>query len=91
MLPTSEDEVGVHILQEKWEKAKDMIDKTWRELKMGEPMDLQTLLVRGGFLLYVTRTYPAMVPYIQGFLLTIDYWRQGRDSKGWKMKLVRQL
>jgi hypothetical protein len=39
---------------------------------------------RRGFLLYVTCTYPTMVPYMKGFHLTIDGWRKGRDLEGWK-------
>ncbi len=43
------------------------------------------LLVDRGFLVYVTRLYPAMVPYLKGFHLTIETWRGGRDAKGWKL------
>ena len=39
-----------------------------------------------GFLVYVTRTYPAMVPYLKGFHLTIDMWRGGRNIEGWKVR-----
>ena len=37
-----------------------------------------------GFLIYVTRTYPSMVPYLKGIHLTLVGWRQGRDDEGWK-------
>ncbi len=43
------------------------------------------LLVDRGFFVYVTRTYPAMVPYLKGFHLTIEMWRGGRDAEGWKL------
>jgi hypothetical protein len=43
------------------------------------------LLSERGFLVYVTRTYPAMVPYLKGFHLTIEMWRGGRDAEGWKI------
>ena len=39
-----------------------------------------------GFLVYVTRTYPPMVPYLKGFHLAIEMWRGGRDAEGWKLK-----
>jgi hypothetical protein len=38
------------------------------------------------FLVYVTRTYPSMVPYLKGLHLTLDSWRMGRDAKGWKSR-----
>ncbi len=34
----------------------------------------------------VTQTYPAMVPYLKGFHLTIEMWRGGGDPEGWKLK-----
>ena len=44
------------------------------------------LLSDCGFLVYVTRTYPEMVPYLKGFHLTIEMWRGGRDEEGYKLK-----
>ncbi len=44
------------------------------------------LLNNQGFLVYVTRTYPAMVPYLKGFHLTIEMWHGGRNAEGWKLK-----
>ena len=43
------------------------------------------LLSDHGFLVYVTRTYPAMVPYLKGFHLTIEIWQGGRNIEGWKL------
>jgi hypothetical protein len=37
-----------------------------------------------GFLIYVTRTYPSMVPYLKGIHQTLDSWRPHRDKEGWK-------
>ena len=36
-----------------------------------------------GYLVYVTRSYPATVPYLKGIHLTLDGWREGRDDEGW--------
>ena len=44
------------------------------------------LLADPGFLVYVTRTYAAMIPYLKGFHLTVEMWRGGRDAEGWKWK-----
>ena len=38
-----------------------------------------------GFLIYVSRTYTAMVPYLKGLHLTLDFWRGRRDEEGWKI------
>jgi hypothetical protein len=36
-----------------------------------------------GFLVYVSRTYRAMVPYLKGIHLTLDSWQPNRDEDGW--------
>jgi hypothetical protein len=38
-----------------------------------------------GFLVYVARTYPTMVPYLKGIHLTLDHWREGRGKDGWPL------
>jgi len=45
----------------------------------------KTLEKQRGFLVYVARTYPSLVPYLKGIHLTLDSWRGGRDSEGWKV------
>jgi hypothetical protein len=83
----STDGEGVYVSasQEKWDKAKGMIDATMAESKDADGwLDRKLLERRRGFLLYVTRTYPSMVPYLKGFHLTLDGWRGGRSDDGWK-------
>jgi len=54
-----------------------------RESQNGELLH-KSLENKRGFLIYVTRTYPSMVPYLKGIHLTLDGWRPGRDVEGWK-------
>ena len=50
-------------LEEKWAKLRAILDKWWRRLSAGETeLSHKELLSDRGFLVYVTRTYPAMVP-----------------------------
>jgi hypothetical protein len=84
----STDGIGVYVTvsQEKWDKSKGMIQAMIDEMKEREGwLDHKMLERRRGFLLYVTRTYPAMVPYLKGIHLTLDGWRKGRDAEGWKV------
>jgi hypothetical protein len=77
--------VYVTVSQEKWDKAKAMIASMLKELEDNDGLLKHKELERKrGFLLYVTRTYPAMVPYLKGIHLTLDGWRKGRDFEGWK-------
>ena len=84
--------LGVCVLtsKEKWTKLKNILKKWAKVLDESRAPKLshKELLADRGFLVYVTRTYPAMVPYLKGFHLTIEMWRGGRDEEGWKLKEV---
>ena len=86
-------DLGVCVLTsvEKWLKLKVILAKWWDRLRDGRSekriqLDHKELLSDWGFLVYVTRTYPAMVPYLKGFHLAIEMWRGGRDLEGWKLR-----
>jgi hypothetical protein len=36
-------------------------------------------------MVYVTQAYQGMKPYLKGFHLSLETWRGGRDSEGWKL------
>ena len=83
------EDLGVCVLtsEEKWNKMKEILDKWWDKMEAGETTLLhKELLSDRGFLVYVTWTYPPMVPYLKGFRLTIKMWRGGRDAEGWKLR-----
>jgi len=78
-------ELGVCVLtsRDKWAKMKDILSKWDKALKATlTQLSHKELLADRGFLVYVTRTYPAMIPYLKGFHLTIEMWRGERDSDG---------
>ncbi len=83
-------ELGVCVLtsSEKWDKMKTILKKRLGRISgpSSERLSHKELLFDRGFLVNVTRTYPAMVSYLKGFHLTIKMWRGGRDSDGWKVK-----
>jgi hypothetical protein len=85
VVSTDDDGVYVSVSEEKWEKAKAILKKTQEEIsECAGWIERKGLESSRGFLLYVTRTYPTMVPYLKGFHLTLDGWRKGRDAEGWK-------
>ena len=71
-------------LVEKWNKMKGILDKGWDRVSGGAGVKLshKELMSDRGFLVYVTRTYPAMIPYLKGFHLTIEMWRGGHNPEG---------
>lgn len=95
VVQTTEDEVMVMVDEEKWAKTKRYIGEVLTELRDSKDgrLDFKELERKRGFLIYVTRTYPSMVPYLKGLHLTLDGWRKFRDDDGWKMtvKQVRNL
>ena len=38
-----------------------------------------------GFLVHLSRTFPAIFPYLRGIYNTLNSWRKGRDHDGWKL------
>jgi hypothetical protein len=67
-------DLGVCVLTsaEKWIKLRRILKKWWNlvnDSKEGEEVVLshKELLSDRGFLVYITRTYPTMVPYLKGF------------------------
>lgn len=64
--------VGVLTTLEKWEKTKRSLE--WLRLELGnkEGLDRKGLEERRGFLVYVSRTYPAMVTFLKGIHLSLD-------------------
>ena len=82
-------DLGVCVLtsRDKWAKLKGILVKWKKVLVSSDPqLSHKELLSDRGFLVYITRTYPAMTPYLKGFHLTIEMWRGGRDAEGWKLK-----
>jgi hypothetical protein len=85
-------DLGVCVLTsaEKWSKVKAILKK-WSTVLSGHKeggqlrLACKELLSDRGFLVYVMRTYPTMVPYLKEFHLTIKMWRGGQDAKGWKL------
>jgi hypothetical protein len=80
----SADGVGVSCGQEKWNKAKRILDDLQAQLLVSTELPHKDLEQKRGFLVHLQRTYPCITPFIKGIHLTLDSWRPGRDSKGWK-------
>jgi hypothetical protein len=79
--------VFVFVAQDKWDKAKAQIEEVIAMVENdSNHLDHKRLEQVRGFLQYVTQTYSGMTPYIIGFHLTIDGWRDNRLASGWRMK-----
>ena len=86
MVETNGETISVLIAQEKWEKWKRLLGNIFCCL---DPQGAQLLPFKKlesarGYLVYTTRTYPSMVPYLKGIHLTLDIWRDGWAEDGWQ-------
>jgi hypothetical protein len=84
IIHADKDTVTVLVSQEKWLKTKTWLKWIHTELKCSNGIEHKSLERCIGFLIYVSRTYKAMVPFLKGFHKTLDGWRGGRDEDGWK-------
>jgi hypothetical protein len=80
---------GLFVLsnEAKWNKAPKGLLQEVLDLIAGDPTSLPRKRLKQvrGFLIYVTRTYPCMIPYLIGLHMTIDGWRPNRDLEGWRL------
>ena len=86
MVATDGTSVSVLITQEKWDKTKKLLRNILACLDPTGPqlLPFKKLERARGYLVYTTRTYPCMVPYLKGIHLTLDSWREGRGPDGWR-------
>jgi hypothetical protein len=85
---TSHGSVTVQISQERWDKLKIIL--LWIKdqlLHQSNGIEHKQLEQHRGVLVYISRTYPAITPYLKGIHLTLDSWRPWRKSDGWKMTM----
>jgi hypothetical protein len=85
VVETSQEGVFVTVSQEKWDKCKRYIGDIVEEMNRTQQLNHKELEKKRGFLIYVTRTYPAMVPFLKGIHQTLEMWRPNRDEDGWKI------
>jgi hypothetical protein len=77
--------IVVTVSKEKWKKTKGIIAKWAMQVAETGEVNYQEFESDLGFLIYVTRTFPCMQPYLKGFHLTLHGWRPNRDEEGWKL------
>jgi len=80
---TTDKDLVVLVTEEKWNKGKAQVVELQNicKSKRGNRKRLQQIR---GFLNYISATYPILSSYLMGLHLTIDGWRKGRESSGWR-------
>ena len=99
VLAVEENGVFVTVSKKKWKRAQDIVSRwsdhfiTSSELPW---LNYKALESDIGFLIHLSMSYPVIKPFLRGFYLTLNSWRDGRDRYGWKIpdkayKLFLQL
>jgi hypothetical protein len=71
--------VFLFVVQDKWDRAKSQVEEIISMIQTDpNRLDHKRLEQARGFLQHVTQTYSGMMPYIIGFHLTVDGWRDNR-------------
>ena len=73
---------------EKWLKTKAIVEGISKLLREGGDeitLDRKQLERDRGFLVHISRTFTQAIPYLKGIHHTLESWRMGRDSDGWKL------
>jgi hypothetical protein len=77
------------VSQEKWDKGREMIKRRVSQLRSTEDarpfLDRKELERETGFMNHLSMTFETMIPYLKGFYLTLNSWREGRDENDWKL------
>jgi hypothetical protein len=68
-------------------KAKFIISKLHAHVVMNSNLLLEHKLLERdvGFLCHISRTYPAIFPYLKGFYNSLNSWQIGQNKDGWKI------
>jgi hypothetical protein len=88
---SSDDKVTVLLAEDRWAKTRRVLLRIYLDMDSPLGMKYDLLLCDRGFLIYVTRAYPTLTPYLKGIHLTLASWLGERDPEsGWKAKTRRQ-
>jgi hypothetical protein len=79
-------QVEVMVSQERWDKTKGILGWLQDQLDGNEErFDFKLLESKRGYLVYISRTYPSMCPYLKGIHQTLESWRPWKREDGWSM------
>ena len=87
------DHITKTVSQEKWDKGRQMIERHSKAISTSADsrpfLDRRQLEKETGFLNHLSMTFETMVPFLKGFYLTLNSWREGRDENDWKLSPKR--
>ena len=81
--------VTLTVTQQKWDKAKKLVQELKEEIAEkpidGIMLNYKRLEQIRGFLCHLAMTHSVLFPYLKGFHLTLSSHLKNRDDEGWKL------
>jgi hypothetical protein len=77
--------ITISTSQEKWDKAKEMLQAIRAEWEANGVLNHKLLEQCRGFFIHLQRVYPAIAPFLKVVHLTLDWWRPGQNQEGWRL------
>ena len=81
--------ISKSVSQEKWNKAKGMVDELLQTIRASidrrPQIDRKRLEKETGFLNHLAMTFDVVRPFLKGYYLTLNSWRSKRDHGDWKL------
>jgi hypothetical protein len=92
VMHASNDEVTILVTEERWAKTRKILRRIELDRTSSPGMKYDLLNSDRGFLVYATRAYPMLTPYLKGVHLTLASWQGERDPvSGWKVKTRKKV
>ena len=82
---TNNGEVRISVLQDRWDKAREIVDRLHQLSLKGTKFNYKQLERDRGFLIYIGMTFPVLKAYLKGLHATLAAHNGGRDEDGWKI------
>jgi hypothetical protein len=83
LVETNKNGVFQKVSQERWDKTRSHIREIQKDAEESPFVDFKKLRSYLVFLVYVSRTYGSLVPYLKVIHLTLESWRTNRDLDEW--------
>jgi hypothetical protein len=80
------DRITRSVTQAKWDKGRETVKWVRRHQEAGKGFPFKAFLSKKGFLVHLCMTYKFLTPFMKGFHLLTDSWREKRAKDGWKVK-----
>jgi hypothetical protein len=86
VIKVTPDRITRSVSHAKWKKGRETIQWFRDHQDAGKGFPFKAFLSKKGFLVHLCMTYKFLTPFMKGFHLLTDSWRNNRATDGWKVQ-----